>query len=218
MFSKRYHPYAHSANAGAFASKFRPPIMGHFFEFDVDSNTTSAIYGTYSPSIHEKIYPSYYGMKNPANTKRKIDQLCGGKTDDIYIVGIKYRGKSGKPNDSQPTITGKTKGNESFPEGAVRELAEEIGCFCNLSNVTPLVSFDKRNSKIHTFVVSASQITPLIEVPKKSVGEDNFNSRVEIVIYGTIDEIRKALSNVTLRPKEETDIMGVMAYPLNDAK
>jgi hypothetical protein len=191
--------------------------MGHFFEFNVTSTTESAIHGNYLKSLHEKIIPSYCGMKNPAQTKKKISELCNGNTAEIYLVGIKYRGKSGKPNDSQPTITGKTQGNESFSEGALRELSEEIGCICDLSQIEPLISRDKK-SEIRTFVVRASQIDPLLMVPSKSVGKDNFESRVEIVVYGTIDEIRTALSKVTLRPMEETDIMGVMAYPLDDAK
>ena len=192
-------------------------VMGHFFSFNVSEKTTDTLMGKYNPPINEKIVPSWYGMKNPGPTKEKVSGLYDGNTTGIYILGLKYRGKKGRPNDSQPTITGKTKGDESFKEGALREIGEEVGALCELSMIKPLISFDG-TTEIHTFVLKVSEITPLQKIPAPSTASDNHNRRVEIVLCGTIEQFETALAEITLRSNEETDIMGVMAYPLEHAK
>jgi hypothetical protein len=193
-------------------------VMGHFFSFDLTEKTATTMTGKYNPPLHEKIIPSSYGMRNPGPTKKRVSDLCDGNTSDIYVMGLKYKGKDGHPNDSQPTITGKTKGNESFKEGALRELGEEIGAICDLSEIKPLISFDKKNNETHTFILSVSKISPLQQIPAKSEAKDNYDRRIEIVLYGTLSQFDSALSEVTMRPLEETDIMGVMAFPVDCAK
>jgi len=131
---------------------------------------------------------------------------------------LKYKGKKDDPDDSQPTITGKTKGNESFEEGALREIGEEIGALCDLSGIDPLIFSDKKGNKTHTFILSVSQIKPLQKVSAQFEADDNFNRRVEVVLFGSIQEFETALAKMRIRPKEETDIMGVMAYPFEHAK
>lgn len=207
-----FHPYRKPS-----ALKTRDHIMGHFFAFEVESTTDSTITGRYSDPVYEKITPSWCRMKNPILTKKRISDLCNGNTNGIYLVGLKYRGKKYDPNDSQPTITGKTKGDESYEEGALRELGEEIGALCNLSGIDPLISFDSKGNITHTFILSVSQITPLEKVPAQFEANENFNQRVEIVLFGTIRQIEIALNTMRIRPNEETDIMGVMAYPFEHA-
>lgn len=213
-----FHPYRKHSGAASAPKTHDVNIMGHFFAFEVESTTDSAMTGKYKKPVHEKITPSWYGMKNPFPTKKRIRDLCEANTDGIFFVGLKYKGKKDDPDDSQPTITGKTKGDESFSEGALREIGEEIGGLCDLSEIEPIISFDKKGIETHTFILRVSQITPLEEVSVKSEAKDNHNRRVEVVLYGTVQEIETALKKIRIRPKEETDIMGIMAYPFEHSK
>ena len=231
---RRYHPYrppagsvrhpsAGSARPSAgfarpSAGSVRRPsaIMGYYFPFQVGDSTESTLTGKYGSPVHEKIIPSKCGMKNPIPTKQLVNELCHHDIGEVYLLGIKYDGKGRSKNDSQPTITGKAKYGESFVDAARREIAEEIGGYCNLSGIKPLISI-KNEIEIHTFVVNVSRIVPVVRVPAKSKAPDDYKRRVEIVFFGTIVEFESVLRQIRIRSREETDIMGVMAYPFDDA-
>lgn len=193
-----------------------PEVNGYFFSFNVEKTENDALHGKYNDPVFEKINVSTYGMKNPKGI-RDFFRANFSDTRNLYMLGVKYKGSGKNPDDSQPTITGKTKGSEKFHEGAMRELSEEIGAFCDLSSTVPITSVDRRNTEFNTYIVPVRNLTPLEKV-SKPVGEDNFKKRVEIVVYGTIDEIKDCMREIRMRHCEETDIMGIMAFPVDFAK
>ncbi len=182
-----------------------PDIMGYLFRFNIHTKTNSTLEGVYDEPIMEKIIPSKCGIKN-YNCVRQYLKEKHNDTEDIYVIGLKY-----ECGDSQPSITGKTKGNETDVEGALREVSEEIGGIFD-----PAQSYITKTHywNTSTFISHVSKIQKLEKIQDKPIGKDNFNRRVEVVFYGTITEITEALKKIEMRPNKESDIIGIVAYPL----
>jgi hypothetical protein len=191
--------------------KVKPnPFDGYLFKFSTTSSADSEVLtGTYQSSIQEQIIPSRCGVKNRDDVTKHISSL--GLSGEIFVAGIKY-----KFGDSQPTITGKKKPDESFDESAIRECAEEIGCDFDPLKATTFEK-DINGTKIITYILPITEMNAITHKPSiMSKEKDDYQSRVQIVFYGTLDEFNTSLKTITMRLAEETDIIGVMAYPFKN--
>jgi hypothetical protein len=168
----------------------------------------------------------YMGTYAPFNSKFIIDEVQHqyGNTSGLYVLGIKYRRvwnqqKNRKVGgDSQLTVTGTVTDVESFDEGMLRELREEIGG--NIEDVSILPKF-RRTTNGRTFVSYVVNVSSLSKIPeseksKQVVGKDDRNKKVEISIVGTLAEFQMFFGRVDCRLNDTDGIEGCVLFAFGD--
>jgi hypothetical protein len=143
---------------------------------------------------------------------------CLPEDAEVYVLGIMY-----KAGDSQCSVTGTAEWNgnkfEDPATAAIREAQEEIGLTCDLHAIRGSQSVQIGKKTWHTFVVPVTDMRPIapddvIVLPLASSFKDGkrpwSETKVQLYIYGTRDELLSALDQTTLRTCEEVDIAGVV--------
>lgn len=168
----------------------------------------------------------YMGTYAPFNSKFIIDEVQQqyGNTSGLYVLGIKYkRVWSDKKNryvggDSQLTVTGTVTDAESFDEGALRELCEEVGGNIDDISVLPKFSHTTYGRTFVSYVVNVSNLSkiPDSEKSKKPVGRDDRNKKVEIAVVGTLAEFKMFFGRVDCRLNDVDGIDGCVLFEFDD--
>lgn len=183
-----------------------------FFPFLVDRSDEQCIYGKYSLDKTKKFITSEIGFKDRETI---LDCIRSDyfNVDHIYIIGITYSG-----GDTQPTLTGKCKFNESILEACNRELAEEIGLYIPNFKHVKYKTKKKFNCDSTTFVVHVSQLEEYNTTLKyyDNYNKDDRTNRIEIAIYGTYIELDRLLKKVYKRYRDETDITGITLWNIQN--
>ena len=121
--------------------------------------------------------------------------------------------------NSQLTITGKIKNGETVQKAMNRELGEEVGL--QLTRNKSLNIYTRQNKRkggeYNTIVISTKDVAPISFVPTKEVKEeDNYSRRIEIALYGTLEEFHKIISSVDYKTRDEINIDGVSLVKFTD--
>ena len=164
----------------------------------------------------------YMGTYAPFNSKFIIDEIQHqyGNTSGLYVLGLKYRRVwCPKKNrmvggDSQLTVTGTVTDVESFDEGLLRELREEVGG--NIDDVSVLPKFS-RTTNGRTFVSYVVNVSNLSKIPdseksKQAVGKNDKSKKVEIAIVGTLAEFKMFFNRIDCRLNDEDGINGCVLF------
>jgi hypothetical protein len=136
-----------------------------------------------------------------------------GILEKTWILGIKYFDFAG--GDAQLTITGKVKFGETTRDAFNRELAEEFGGVISSTANIETNDITLKNGTCSTVIVSALDIIPYIPNKKYNKNKDNIKSRVQISIYGTLNDMKYMLETISTRNgfNNETGIEGVFLFP-----
>lgn len=174
---------------------------GLLYEFELTEINGDIVSGKYLVHPKQPIKISRYHFDK--------NFLIANIPDEMFILGIKYFESKG--GDAQITVTGKAKKFETIHNAYNRELMEEVGIYINsFDNVTENL-IELEHFSVNTIVVNIKNITSI--VPTRKNMSTDVNLRVQVCIFGTIDEFEKILSSVTHRINEEIDIEGVVLFP-----
>lgn len=115
-----------------------------------------------------------------------------------FVLGIGY-----KNEDAQIGITGSCAFTETFQECAIREIKEEAGLSCCLSDVRYAATVQKYKRTSKTFTIRASKCSPSLNCNTQKES-DNKDRKACILIHGTHEELVNLLmkSPQTLDNKE----------------
>ena len=120
--------------------------------------------------------------------------------------------------DCQLTVTGTLILGETFNDGILRELREEVGG--NSDNISNLPQYSKiKNGKTCTTyfvnVASLSKI-PAYEKDKKYSKDSDKSKKVERAIVGTLDEFHMFFDRVDCRLNDDDKIDGCVLFSYDD--
>jgi hypothetical protein len=209
---------------------------GHYAQ--KPSNKSPDVYtsGVYSPftrlgeqngkytlaSQSSQVLLSNYGTFNPEFIIKEIKKQSSGK--GLYILGIKYRriwnSKKNKMDggNCQLTVTGTLIPGESFNDGMLRELREEVGG--NIDDIATLSQFfslkDGRTFKTYFINVTSLSKIPESEKSKTYSKESDRSKKVEMAIVGTLDEFQMFFDRVDCRLNDDDNIDGCVLFSYDD--
>jgi hypothetical protein len=181
-----------------------------FIKFNVKSVTPEYIYGNYdirNTYEHSNFIRSTYKVPFPIN----LDNL----PEDYYLICITYKKK-----DTQLSITGTIEHGEIPVNAAIREMEEEVGFTIDSSKLKNIVPYDYYNKQWYTYYINIRDVIPYSDKKIKKIYKksDKKNRKVQICIYGNLENIKKALSQVYVRSREESDISGITLIKCNEIK
>lgn len=141
-------------------------------------------------------------------------------TSDIYVMCPVYR----DGGDTQLSVTGSIfRGEKQYEDGIIRELTEELGIVCNTCDLREcsgeLSLPGKQWQKTTTFTLNAVNASPFVS-SADSHGEDDKSSKVQVVVHGTLGQLRDLTSKITNRAysKDLKGISGIRLLSFADLK
>jgi hypothetical protein len=181
--------------------------------------------GTYEFETQQsQVVLSTYGSFNPKFIISEMEKQDTSK--GIYILGVKYRRVFDKKKqewvggDSQLTVTGTLIPGESFDDGMLRELREEVGG--NIDNIGSLPQCSRVQSgrTFKTYFVNVASLSKIPECEKSKVysKEADKTKKVEMAIVGTLDEFQMFFDRVDSRLNDDDKIEGCVLFSLADFK
>jgi hypothetical protein len=194
---------------------------------------TSAIYspftrsgdqnGKYTLAVQSsQVLLSNYGTFNPVFIIGEIKKQSLDK--NIYILGIKYR-RVWNPEknkmdggDCQLTVTGTLIPGESFDDGMLRELREEVGGNIDKIANLPQSSQVKNGRTFKTYFANVASLSKIPECEKsKNYSKDaDRTKKVEMAIVGTLDEFKMFFDRIDCRLNDDDKIDGCVLFSYND--
>lgn len=147
--------------------------------------------------------------------------------DDDYILCPYY-----SEGDFQIGITGNIAKNESYKEGILRELGEEIGLkpryspadieFLSNSNMTLSKKRTMKDKRMSVYMVDILDLKPLVSTEhkkKKQIAKDSDNKKVGCIVYGDKKTILNFLSMVDIYRYYSTDkLKGIVAVKISEVR
>ncbi len=208
-----------------------PVPIGYKFRFRYINTNDRVVIGEYI--IPNKQSGIELGTYNPYNPKHIISSVreqvkaSNKNIDDIYMLGIAYKqnkcpetGQILDERNSQLTVTGKCKIGESVFNALNRELGEEVGLELKRKKTLDIYTRHnyKKGGEYNTIVISTKDVGPISFVPPKErqQTEDDYTKRVEVAIYGTLDEFTKLLKSIDYKTRDEINIDGVSLVKFTD--
>lgn len=174
---------------------------GVLYEFVSTGNEGNMVTGSYRPHPVQPIKLSSH-LFDKVYLKENIPE-------GMYILGIKYC--EHKDGDTQVTVTGKAKIDEKLHDAYNREIMEEVGVQINSFENPKEHLLRLKSFPVSTIVVDINNITAIVPTEKKY--SDDSDLRVQVCIYGLLEDFARVLSSVTHKIKEETDIEGIVLFP-----
>jgi hypothetical protein len=165
---------------------------------------------------------STYGTFNPAFIIDEIKKQSTGK--ELYVLGVKYR-RVWNPEknkmdggDCQLTVTGTLIPGETFNDGMLRELREEVGG--NIENIARLPQFSRiQNGRtFKTYFANVASLSKIPECEKSKTYSKNVDrtKKVEMAIIGTLDEFQMFFDRVDCRLNDDDQIDGCVLFSFDD--
>ncbi len=181
--------------------------------------------GTYTFETQQsQVLLSTYGSFNPKFIISEMEKQKSGKS--LYILGVKYRRvfdekeQKWDGGDSQLTVTGTLIPGESFDDGMLRELREEVGG--NIDNIDSLPQFSRvQNGRtFRTYFVNVASLSKIPECEKSKVysKEADKTKKVEMAIVGTLDEFQMFFDRIDSRLNDDDKIDACVLFSFDDFK
>lgn len=147
---------------------------------------------------------SFYGLDD---AYKEILKNHHQSSDKYYVVCPVYTSKSTKKMmDTQLSVTGKCHNNENEIAASVREIQEEIGITVNINKIKLCLAHNSGKSVETTFITDITDCKHFD--PKNDIifnGTDDKLKKIQVILYGKIENLLKIFSNVFNRP-ESNDI------------
>ncbi len=140
-------------------------------------------------------------------------------SSDLYVMcPIYWDDKFASLHDTQLTVTGSIfTGETDKRDATVRELNEELGISCLHRDLVECAKDVKIPGKYvrtaTTYTLDASTTTPFVSSGISSHGTDDKNTKVQVVVYGTLPQLQKLVVQITDRSHSK-DLTGIRAIRL----
>ncbi len=181
--------------------------------------------GTYTLETQQThVVLSSYGSFNSRFIIAEMEKQKSGKP--LYILGVKYRRyfdeekKDWFGGDSQLTVTGTLIPGESFDDGMLRELREEVGG--NIDNIGSLPQFSRvQNGRtFRTYFVNVASLSKIPECEKSKTysTEADRTKKVEMAIVGTFEEFQMFFDRIDSRLNDDDKIESCVLFSFDDFK
>lgn len=198
-------------------------LKNHRIKVDVSSfptHTTEKMREHKSFDSYKLMLLAHSGITNAISLLRQEPNY-----EELYIVGVSYWYEN-TLNDTQIVVSGKCKTHETSEQVSVRELAEETGLFCDTHKLVHVQSIDTHGTTFDTYVLDVNECVPYdyaihAHVVSPVHSDEERHRKIQIVLYGTKDQIDEKLKKITGRHvsdehclDENGNIRGMLLMPL----
>ncbi len=179
--------------------------------------------GTYTFQTQQsEVLLSSYGSFNPKFIISEIEKT----KKPLYILGVKYRRvfdekeQKWSGGDSQLTVTGTLIPGESFDDGMLRELREEVGGNIDKIGSLPQFSRVQNGRTFRTYFVNVASLSKIPECEKSKTysTEADRTKKVEMAIVGTLDEFQMFFDRIDSRLNDDDKIEACVLFSFEDFK
>ena len=222
-----FKPKAFNGQKPNYASKpsYHTPKPSYTTGFHAPFVYTGKQDGTYTLETQQsQVVLSTYGSFNPQFIITEMQKHTN--SNSLYILGVKYRRIFDEEQndwvggDSQLTVTGTLIPGESFDNGMLRELREEVGG--NIDNIGTLPQFSRVHNgrTFRTYFVNVASLSKIPECEKSKVysKESDKTKKVEMAIVGTLDEFQMFFDRIDSRLNDDDKIESCVLFSFEDFK
>lgn len=146
---------------------------------------------------------SGFGFKGIIEAYDIIREKYIGSNYAYYVVcPVYYDKKGGKILDTQFSITGTCHINEIDMFAVTREITEEIGItICNKNSMQSIINISDQNRSVKTYFVDITNERAFdSKIDEIYSGKDDKSKKIQVVVIGEINSLKKIYSNVRDRP------------------
>jgi len=136
------------------------------------------------------------------------------------LLPVYHETTTGNLADTQLSITGSVKKGEFFKHALIREVREELGLNINSFSYigSETIHGTNRNIRLVTYVChyTGSELSCLErpDIEPNALLEDDETRKIQIVIYGKIDDIHNLISRIEYRPPASDNLVVDQAYTI----
>lgn len=231
----RYY-YRHCEIFGTYVSFFNnigqaiQTIWKNYYDSKTDNLITKHITlfpGNSRFELSRSVYEGFADLVNHIDNLSKINDLTYYIACPSYITTKEYDIQ--QYIDCQPVITGKCLNNVDVKICCIKEMAEELGIIpFNLDKLyqysqTHNVKIDRSRCDVYNFMLSIEDCVPYDGrdiIANKFEEVELFNKRVQIVVYGTIEQFAAIIPHIHQRcnSKDIVDLRAIRFVPLEYVK